>query len=155
MRSRYLDDPDVLRRFWNKVDKSDVNGCWVWTGAIKDDGYGGFMVRGGFKRAHRLALEFELGDLPRNRLALHKCNNRRCVRVHPEHVYVGTYADNVSDAKTNDSYFNNRRRFTRAEIEDIRQRYAAGGVFQRQLAVEYGVNQSSISEIIRGITWNF
>lgn len=23
--------PDVIERFWAKVDRADLDGCWVWT----------------------------------------------------------------------------------------------------------------------------
>lgn len=38
-------------------------------------------------------------------------------------------------------------------VRDIRGRYAAGGVSQRALAAEFGVTQTLISQIVRGVIW--
>jgi uncharacterized membrane protein len=39
-------------------------------------------------------------------------------------------------------------------IGEIRQRYAAGGVRQVDLAKEFGVAQSHISRIVRAVSWS-
>ena len=46
-----------------------------------------------------------------------------------------------------------RRRLSEAEAVDIRERYAAGGVTHRELAAEFGVKRSTISYLIRGVTY--
>lgn len=45
-------------------------------------------------------------------------------------------------------------RLTEREVVSIRERYTKGGVLQRQLAAEYGVNQSQISDVITHTTWS-
>lgn len=37
---------DVESRFWRKVDKSHVSGCWLWTGYRMAKGYGQFFYNG-------------------------------------------------------------------------------------------------------------
>lgn len=39
------------------------------------------------------------------------------------------------------------------QVDQIRERYAAGGMNQYELAVEYGVRQPAISRIVRGERW--
>jgi len=34
-----------ISRFWRKVVRGPGSGCWIWTGAIGDDGYGSFSIR--------------------------------------------------------------------------------------------------------------
>ncbi len=48
---------------------------------------------------------------------------------------------------------NGRARLTEAQVEEIRGRYAAGGVSQFVLADEYSVAQTTISAIVRGKNW--
>jgi hypothetical protein len=44
-------------------------------------------------------------------------------------------------------------KLTTAKVIDIRARYAAGGITQKQLALQFGVKQCVISTIIRRQTW--
>lgn len=39
------------------------------------------------------------------------------------------------------------------QVDDIRERYAAGGIKQRDLAVEYGIQQTQVSRIVTGVRW--
>jgi DNA-binding XRE family transcriptional regulator len=48
---------------------------------------------------------------------------------------------------------NPHAKLTLAQVHDIKQRYAAGGVSQQVLADEYGVRQTTISIIVRGKKW--
>lgn len=83
-------DKRRVARFWRHVEKTD--GCWNWTGKLTPQGYGQFTGGG----AYRFALELATGPLG-DLCALHKCNNKRCVRVGDGHLYRGTYADNFRD----------------------------------------------------------
>lgn len=44
-----------------------------------------------------------------------------------------------------------RSRLTNAQASELRERYAAGGISQDALAAEYGIHQTAISRIIRGL----
>jgi hypothetical protein len=47
-----------------------------------------------------------------------------------------------------------KRKLKQAQVDAIRQRYSAGNIPQRELALQYGVSRSQISHIIRGFSWN-
>lgn len=78
------------------------DGCWEWRGPRQtgdEPRYG--LVSGatrerydGERYAHRLALILD-GRSPGELFALHHCDNPPCIR--PDHLYVGTSADNARD----------------------------------------------------------
>jgi hypothetical protein len=74
------------------------NGCIEFTGNRYRTGYGKLRVGpkgAGVARAHRLAWEINNGPIPEGLFVLHHCDNRIC--CNPEHLYVGTKADNMRD----------------------------------------------------------
>lgn len=71
-------------------------GCWEWTSACTDAGYGRMSWQGHVERVHRLAAHLWLGlDLRSETKALHRCDNPPCFR--PSHLRLGTLADNSQD----------------------------------------------------------
>jgi hypothetical protein len=88
----------VKERFLSKVDYSNPDGCWIWTGGTSTDGYGRLKVGGIYMRAHRLSYEFFKGPIPEGLMVRHRCpvqDNRLC--VNPDHLIVGTHQDNMDD----------------------------------------------------------
>lgn len=89
----------IEQRFWDKVDRRGPQDCWEWTAAKDARGYG----RVGSKRprtelAHRVAYRLTKGEIPSGMLVCHSCDNPPC--CNPEHLFVGTDADNNKDMHT-------------------------------------------------------
>jgi hypothetical protein len=74
------------------------NGCHVWPkGPYCGRDYGTVPLNGRTIYVHRLLLERKLGRPIRpGYLALHTCDNPSC--CNPDHLYEGTYSDNILDA---------------------------------------------------------
>src|SRR3990167_1889686 len=84
-------DPRLPARFWRKVRVRE-NGCWEWTGSLKDNGYGQFN-NGRPRRAHRVAYEALIGPIPDGLECDHLCRNRDCTA--PAHIELVTRKENV------------------------------------------------------------
>jgi hypothetical protein len=143
----------VQQRFWSKVSKRS-NGCWEWQAAISAHGYGRFLFEGGNRLAHRVAWELTYRQPPPAHLMLcHTCDNRRC--VNPDHLYVGTAADNSRDKmeRGRSQPVRGSRVNTAVFTEEDVARLRLGKLTPTEVSNLFPVTQSSAAKMLRGETW--
>ena len=144
------------RRFWSKVALPDENGCMLWQAAIDVGGYGRIRVAGSDRKAHRVALTLAAGQPPESNMdAAHACRNRHCVA--PSHLRWATRSENIADKlRDGTDQFGVRNAMaslTEDQVKEMRRRYAAGGVRQKDLAAEFGIARASVGSIVTGVNW--
>lgn len=142
-----------MKRFWDKVDKS--GDCWLWTAATaggRSSEYGVFRLRNPRRQvyAHRFSYELAHGSIPEGAHVLHSCDTPRC--VNPEHLRLGTAADNAHDKVMRGRAPKPNARLSRADVVVIRQRLEAGDL-HRVIAADYGVCRATVSQINRRANW--
>lgn len=148
-------------RFFAKVRKTET--CWVWTAAIYGSGYGKFWDGEKVDGAHRVSYRLFVDEIPKDNVVLHRCDNKLC--VNPEHLDVGTQADNLQDMhkkgrqRSQETYIKQsgdkawNASLTNLQAEAIRKEYLTGNTSWLKLATKYGVAKRTIGNIVKGKTY--
>ena len=86
----------AIYRFLAWIDR-DNNGCWLWTGFIKQNGYVTFHPGPGRGvprvYTHRWSYEYFIGPVPKGLEIDHLCRVRHC--VNPLHLEPVTPSENI------------------------------------------------------------
>ena len=143
-----------------RFDKSHtvdpITNCSVWSGRTRN-GYGRFFMEGKLHTAHRVSWQFHNGPIPDGLHVCHQCDNRSC--VNPNHLFLGTNADNVADKVSKGRQWlsrenHNEAKLTEVDIPIIRQ-FLADGWTPLQCAEIWGVTRRAISYIKTGKNWGY
>ncbi len=142
-------------RFWSRVDIRDPDECWPFLGHTYSGGYGRLRFGEDSKKslAHRVAYELTYGKIDEGLCVCHTCDNRTC--CNPNHLFTGTIADNNADKKKKNREVHCRgseshlSKLTEEQVAQIK----SDPRTQVVIAQAYGVTQTAISSIKRGLTW--
>lgn len=167
----------ISHRFLSRINRSHASGCWLWRGALDARGYGRIGLGGSTAnrtgantaQTHRLAYEMWVGPIPDGLLVCHRCDVPACVR--PNHLFVGTHADNSHDAvrkgrmRRGDRHWgrlhperlargerNPRAKLTDNDVRAIVAK-AHDGIPRPLLRQQFGVSKTTIDTILRGEVW--
>jgi hypothetical protein len=132
-------------------------GCWEWL--LYRDRYGVVRYNGKLQKAHRVIYEILNGKIPDGMCVLHKCDNPGC--VNPDHLFLGTQADNVGDMWKKDRHPRDCQagekhsfsKLTEEQVLEIRKCYTWGISTISEMAIEHGVSYGQIWNIVRGRQW--
>lgn len=138
---------NAIKSFWKKVKKT--SSCWNWNASTRS-GYGQFKYNE-IKLAHRFSYFIHKGELEKDKIICHTCDNPIC--VNPDHLYQGTYQDNSKDAVE-------RRRKPVGENSNLSKlkenqvvEILSSKEGHRSLARKFGVDHQSIYRIRKGRSW--
>jgi len=152
-----IDNPpseQVRRHFWDNVALPDQAGCMQWLGFIQPNGYGKFYAsdRRLVVYAHRLSAVIAYGPPASPELvSAHSCRNRDCVA--PTHLRWATKTEDVAD-QWRDGTVRFGTKKSNAKLNDEAVRIVRSSPeTTRALAARYGVCQSTIAAVLRGLRW--
>jgi len=148
-------------RFEKFILPEPNSGCWLWDGSTNGRGYGSFCLHGRSGGAHRASYQLYKGAIPAGLLVLHKCDVPPC--VNPDHLFLGTHADNTADmVKKGRARWgrrgqrgcvsgenNGRAKLTTADVLVIR----SSSETNMDLARQFGVHNAQISRIRHHHRW--
>jgi hypothetical protein len=124
-------------------------GCWVWTAGTSHD-YASMGYQGKVKKVCTLIYELFILDhpVPKGLCVLHKCDNRSC--VNPDHLYLGTKADNIRDRMERDrDSFKGGQKISPEEADLIRS-MCDQGMCKELLAERFNVTLRTIQRLVSG-----
>lgn len=101
---------EIFNRLKKRTELNLDNGCWLWQGALNNVIHGHGIMKL-WKHSpkfyvHRLSayIHFDY-DLDNKELQVnHYCSNQNC--WNPEHIYIGTQAENMQDKIKDGTYYN-------------------------------------------------
>ena len=142
----------LMDRVLESVSVVPFSGCWIWLGAVDEDGYGRIFFEGKPRRLHRVVYQVVKGK-PEHSVC-HTCDTPCC--VNPDHLYDGTHHQNMQDrerrGRANKALGtrNGRGKYTEAQIQEMRQ-MKSDGISLRQIARHFGhSNTGYFSLVING-----
>lgn len=144
------------RLFFQKVSPCPITGCWWWTAAVDQDGYGKFQTGTHRNQRHwrapRVSLALVGIDIESDQIALHTCDQPSC--VNPAHLRLGSPKENARDCLAR----GRRPRVSTNKLHEIQVvqifQLAALNISQPEIGARVGVHRKTVNNILNGKTWS-
>lgn len=152
----YWRDTPLQERFEISHSPEPNTGCWIWTQSVDKDGYGLICKEKKQRRAHRMAYELFVGQIPKGILVCHICDTPSC--VNPSHLFLGTAKDNTQDCIKKGRDYRPRgndhpNSKVSSEDVDVIRRLRSYNLALKEIAAKFGLSFQHVSAIARGVSW--
>jgi hypothetical protein len=161
----HLSTPDAFRAMVDRHGPVPTHGpavgpCWLWLGIRnKRPGNNYGQVLNDHRRyvyAHRLAWTVFRGPIPLGLCVLHSCDNPPC--CNPEHLFLGTVADNNRDAARKGrnrtprlwGKQNPASRYSDELVREVVAHHRAQGGSTRRTARLFGISPTYVRDLLKG-----
>lgn len=150
-------------KFLSRSATGRYDDCWYWLGCVQSNGYGRMKVKGKTDFAHRWAYRVFRGETPKGLDVCHTCDNRQC--VNPAHLFLGIRLENMQDCKAKGRHSHGPAhaakisgergpgaKLTTKQVKEIIS-CRRDGLTPAKIAERFGVDPSTIRNILSGRTW--
>lgn len=149
--------PSAFLRLLRENSTPNERGCWIWNKSTRGGGYAQLRraVNGQkLSAVARIIIAYRLGrPLTRLDLAMHKCDTPPCVK--PSCVRAGTHKANTQDCIVKGRFSPPPGGPRPPKLGVLARREVraacAAGARQKDVAIRFGVAQSVVSRIVRGV----
>lgn len=141
----------VARELITATERDPATECLIWKGGLSPKGYGRLWTGKRDVRASRAAWIVCNGPIPDGLLICHTCDRPACVE--PGHLFLGSTEDNMADmvAKNRQArgVGNGKSKLTTSDVIRI---YTTSRN-TKAIAEMYGVSETQVRDIRRGVIW--
>jgi len=147
------------RRFMDTIESKDTDECWEWKGTKNNAGYPLFSMKGRMYSAIRILYQlYYKRNIEKGEIISHTCKNNGC--MNPDHIYATTRSERTQQAYRDRELIpasqkgekNPNSKLSEQDIITIRNRKKEG-VTHQELADEYNVTKTTISQIVNRKLW--
>lgn len=149
-----VEKPDPITDIFSRTTVTET--CWIYKDKSSNlyNGYGRIRFNKKSIAVHRFIYETFYGPIDKNLVCCHKCDVRNC--INPAHIFIGTREENQKDMRDKGRAAKGSRngysKLTEEDIPKIRHLYN-DGLTQKEIGKMYGVSQTVLGKVVRGITW--
>ncbi len=160
--SRSKNDEEKLTHILQR-GKLSSSGCLEWQLACDKDGYGitsykNSDEKGRCWKVHRLIWVLTYGDIQKDKLICHTCDNPKCFNI--DHLFIGAHKDNSQDRELKgrgrtqhqNGEKNHAAKLTKEIVLSIREMHK-NGKRECDIMREFNLNQATMSKILLRKRW--